>query len=142
MNTRSSDIQRAKDYLVSVLPVAHTPDFIKERLGLGSSSATISRKLRAASVGINPEFERGYYRNEKGRDIAIYRANKGYKPQERPVKAPPAFFWFTLRQCPIASPMYKTIEAMKGDKMYSKGCRVWTGDHSKPILIDIDTYKS
>lgn len=139
------DTVRAKEYLVSVFPVAHTPDKICEVLGLSCSHATLGRKLRSFSVGPNPELKRGYYRNEKGRYIAVYGANKCYRPQERPqttAKAPPpSFYWYTLRQCPIASPMYLTVEAMRKDPMYSEGCRTWKGTHEHPILVDIDTHK-
>jgi len=73
-----SDISRAKAFLAMEYPVAYTPDFIKEKLGLGSSGATLGRKLRAAAVGHTPELLRSYYRNAKGKDIAIYAANGPY----------------------------------------------------------------
>jgi hypothetical protein len=73
-----SDISRAKAFLAMEYPVAHTPDHVKDVLKLGSSASTIGRKMRAAAVGPCPELLRSYYRNAKGKDIAIYAANGAY----------------------------------------------------------------
>lgn len=142
MDNRLSDIQRAKDYLAQVFPIAHTPDRIKEELGLGSSASTVGRKLRAASVGDTPELIRTYYRNPKGKDIAIYSANRGYKPPQTPVKAPrtaKVLYFYTKSTSHIPSPYYEKLDTLKHAIRFRTDCLIWTGSHECPIAIDNST---
>lgn len=97
---RSSDLQRAKAFLEKSLPMAFTPDRVKELLGLKISVATLGRKFRAAAVGIAgkpPELIRSYYRNGAHEDIAQYAYNPvcryycqapAARPEERVVQDP------------------------------------------------------
>ena len=73
----NGDAPRARAYLKET-GITATPDRLKEILGLRTSAATLGRKLRAASVGENPELLRTYYTNEQGRSIAQYEANPDY----------------------------------------------------------------
>jgi hypothetical protein len=136
MNTEKRGLNYAIDYLKAFTPIRLITDVLYRRAGITGKVESLGYSLRreARKPDNTNRVNVSYSPDEQGRDIAYYTYNVDYKPQERPVKAPPVFFWFTLRQCPIASPMYKTIEAMRKDPMWSKGCRIWTGDHSRPIL--------
>ena len=68
---KMSDLARAKDYLYKSSATA-TPDRVKEILGLKISHATLGRKFREAAA--KGELERSYYTDERGEEIAHYRA--------------------------------------------------------------------
>ena len=120
-------IDYLKDFDVELIPeVLHSLAQIEVMVH------TLSHSLRRAARGGNGEVLVSYHPDNSGVQIAYYRANPDWKPQERPVKA--VWWWFTLKTLPIASPLYKSLEDMRKNPRYSSGCKIWTGDHSRPIL--------
>jgi hypothetical protein len=71
---KGSELNRAINYL-KISGLTFVPDLLVTHLGLKITGATLSRKLRAASIGSNPEVLRSYYINGKGRRIAEYTFN-------------------------------------------------------------------
>lgn len=73
-----NELRAAKGYL-KLSGLTLVPDRLVTHLCLSQTGATLSRKLRAASVGANPELLRSYYLNDKGRRIAQYAYNPNYQ---------------------------------------------------------------
>ena len=119
-------IRAAIDYLKEVYPLDMVPDMLYKKAGITGLVSSLSHGLRRAER--RGEVTVIYHSANSGQDVAFYRANPGYKAP------PPSFYWYTLRQCPIASPVFHSIAELRRDMHYTKGCRIWTGDHSKPIL--------
>ena len=134
-------LRTAIDYL-KAFNVMFIPDDLHKLAGIEVMVHTLSHSLRRAARGGKGEVLVSYHPDNSGVQIAYYRWNPDYRPQERPQTTGKAtWWWFTLKNVPIASPMYLTVEAMRKDPMYSEGCRTWKGTHEHPILVDIDTHK-
>ena len=125
-----SDVQKGKDWLKSWPQRWFSVQEVQREANLSIGTPALVGKFRLARQ--RGELES---RIRDGKTYKEYRYNPDWKPQERPVKATPrSFYWYTLKQCPIASPMFASIAQLKMDIHYTPGCRIWTGTHESPIL--------
>jgi len=124
-------IRAAINYLKEVYPLDMVPDMLYKKAGITGLVSSLSHGLRRAER--RGEVTVVYHSANLGQDVAFYRANPGYMAPKKAKKAP-TFYWYTLKQCPIASPMFKSVAELRRDMHYTKGCRIWTGDHKAPVL--------
>lgn len=131
-------LNEAIKYLKSAMPVRLITDRLYMLAKCDGKVESLGYSLRreARKPDNTNRVNVSYSPDESGKDIAYYTYNTDYKPKERPVKAPGMLF-FTGRHTSIPSPLFITIEALKQDKHYIEGCRIWMGTHDRPLLLEV-----
>ena len=126
-------------YLKSVYPTGMVPDTLHHNAGVEIMASTLAHSLRRAAKGGKGEVLVSYHPDNTGVNIAYYRWNPDYKPQERPVKAPTralALYFYTIPGIKVPSAYYESLKALRFAIRFRTDCLIWQGSHEAPVLVE------